>query len=192
MRTIILASGSPRRRELLKQIGLPFKVHVSNFEEDDSQTQEPHKRAQQLSLGKARVVATKYKNAVIIAADSFVAYKGKVLSKPGTKSIARKMLRELSGKSHPLITGFTIIDSKTGKTVSKSAETRVYMKKLSSKDIEDYIKTGEPLDKAGAYGIQGRGAILVRKIDGDYSNVVGLPLPLLAEELKKFKVNVLG
>lgn len=191
MKQLILASGSPRRKELLGQIGLTFKVVVSNFEEDESATSNPHRRAQLLSLGKARAVASKYKNAIIIAADSFVAFKGKVLSKPGSKVRAAKMLRMLSGKPHPLITGFTILDSKTGKRVTKSAETKVYMKKLSKKDIDDYIKTGEPLDKAGAYGIQGKGAIFVEKIQGDYSNVVGLPIPMVAAELKKFGVKIL-
>src|SRR5258706_6572150 len=151
MRKIVLASSSPRRKKLLEQIGLDFEICVSNFDERENPNLTPHELARDLSLGKARNVALKYKNAIIIAADTFVSFEGKVLSKPETKENAEKMLQLLSGKVHPVITGFTILDTKTGKIVSESVETKVYMKKLTNEDIEKYIKTEEPLDKAGAY-----------------------------------------
>ena len=161
VRKIVLASGSPRRKKLLEQIGLEFEVCVSNFDEKENPNLKTHELAKNLSLGKAKDVAPKYKDAIIISADTFVSFKGAVLSKPETKEKAKQMLRLLSGKAHPIITGFTILDTKTGKTVSKSVETKVYIKKLTDKEIEEYIKTGEPLDKAGAYGIQEKGAVFV-------------------------------
>lgn len=191
MRKIVLASGSPRRKKLLEQIGLEFEVCVSNFDEKENPNLTPHELARNLSLGKAKDVAPKYKNAIVISADTFVSFNGVVMSKPETKEKAKQMLRLLSGNTHPIITGFTILDTKTGKTISKSVETKVYMKKLTNEEIDEYIKTGEPLDKAGAYGIQERGAMFVEKIEGDYSNVVGLPLYELVNALNKFGVKVI-
>src|SRR3989344_8421951 len=191
MRKIVVASASRRMKKLLEQIGLQFEVCVSNFDEKEGSNLTPHELAKNLSLGKAKEVASKYKNAIIISADTFVSFKGAILSKPETKENARQTLKLLSGRAHPIITGFTILDTRTGKTVSKSIETKVYMKKLTDEEIEGYIKTGEPLDKAGAYGIQERGAMFVEKIEGDYSNVVGLPLYELVEELKKFGIKVI-
>lgn len=191
MRKIVLSSGSPRRKKLLEQIGLKFEVCVSNFEEKEDPRLTPYELAINPSLRKAKNVAAKYKNAIIISADTFVSFKNNVLGKPVTQENAKKMLHMLSGKSHSIITGFTIIDTKTVKTISRSVETKVYMKKLTNEDIEEYIKTGEPLDKAGAYGIQEKGAVFVTKIEGDSSNVVGLPLYELVKELNKVGVKVI-
>ena len=113
------------------------------------------------------------------------------MGKPHTKEEARRMLTLLNGKAHSVITGFTIIDTNTKKKLSRSVETKVYFRKMTALEIEAYIKTGEPLDKAGAYAIQGIGAIIVKKIEGDYLNVIGLPLVSLTEALKKFGVSVL-
>ncbi len=191
MKKIILASGSPRRKTLLKQIGLQFEIEKSGYEEKINMKMEPHELVKKMSLKKAQSVSKNHKNAIIIAADTLVAFRGQLIGKPKTAEDAKEILGKLSGKSHSIITGFTIMDSYSGKTVTRSVETKVWFKKLSQKEIDDYVKTGEPLDKAGAYGIQELGGIFIHKIEGDYYNVVGLPLYLLAEELKKFGVFIL-
>ena len=191
MKKIVLASASPRRKELLEGTGLKFEVDASDYEEDMSVRMEPHKLARFLSREKAKAIAGRHKNALIIAADTFIVFKGKLLGKPHTGTEAKKMLAMLNGRSHSVITGYTILDTGTKKTVTGSAETKVYFKKLSGKEIENYVRTKEPLDKAGAYAIQGLGAVIVEKIEGDFFNVVGLPLSALVENLKKFGVQVL-
>jgi septum formation protein len=191
MRRIVLASASPRRRELLEQIGLQFEVEPTDYDEETTSASEPHEMARELSLGKARTAAQKHRNALIIAADTFVVLGDRILGKPHTNEEAGEMLRALNGQTHSVITGFTVLDTETGKVLSKSVETRVCMRRSTLKEIERYVRTKEPLDKAGGYAIQGRGAVLVERIEGDYSNVVGLPLSALAESLKEFGVNVL-
>jgi len=190
MKRIILASASPRRKELLEQIGLQFEVEPSNFDEEITPGSEPHETARKLSLGKARAAARKHRNALIIAADTFVVFGDRILGKPHTNAEAREMLRALNGQAHSVITGFTILDTETGKVLSRSMETTVHMRKLTLKEIDSYVRTKEPLDKAGGYAIQGLGTVLVERIEGDYSNVVGLPLSALAESLREFGVNV--
>ncbi len=191
MKTIILASASPRRKLLLEKIGLIFEVEPSNYEEDMPMGLEPHGFAKKLSLKKARVVAGKNKNSIVIAADTFIVFCGQILGKPYTEKDAREMLEAISGKYHNVITGFSIIDTGKNKTLSRSVETKVYIRKLTLVEIDAYVKSGEPLDKAGAYAIQGLGSIFVEKIEGDYYNVVGLPLSALTEALKEFGINVL-
>jgi len=191
MKTIILASASPRRKELLKKIGLKFKVELSNYEEDIPSGLEPHELAQKISLEKAKVVASKHQNVIVIAADTFIVFGGQILGKPHTEKEARKMLEAISGKSHSVITGFSIIDTSKNKTLSKSVETKIYLRKLTLAEIDAYVKSKEPLDKAGAYAIQGLGAVFVEKIEGDYFNVIGLPLSALTEALKEFGINIL-
>ncbi len=191
MKTIILASASPRRKELLGKLGLKFEVEPSNYAEDIDLALAPHELAQKISLAKAEVVARQHKDAIVIAADTFGIFKGKVLGKPHTEAEARTMLAAISGKSHSVITGFSIIDTDTNKTLSQSVETRVYIRKLTPAEIDAYVKSGEPLDKAGAYAIQGLGAVLVARIEGDYYNVVGLPLSALTDALKEFGVQIL-
>ena len=190
MKTIILASASPRRKALLKQIGLKFKVEASNYEEKISSDSEPHELAKSLSLEKAKLVAKNHQNALVIAADTFIVFEGKILGKPTTETEAKRMLETISGRHHSVITGFTIIDTENNKALSKSIETKVYIRKLTSNEIDAYVKSKEPLDKAGAYAIQGLGSVIVEKIEGDYFNVVGLPLSALAEGLREFGVNV--
>lgn len=191
MRKIILASASPRRKALLKQIGLGFEVVVSNFEEKIEGNLKPNKLAEFFSKGKAKDVAKDYEDAIIIAADTFVALNNEIFGKPKTPDLARKMLKKLSEKAHSVITGFTILDTKTKRSITRSIETKVYFKKLTNKEIDEYIKTGEPLDKAGAYAAQEIGSIFVEKIDGDFFNVVGLPIFALTQELKKFGIKIL-
>ena len=191
MRNIILASTSPRRKKLLKMIGLNFEAIDSGFQEVMDPKKDPHQLAQELSLGKARKAAKNYKNAIIISADTFIVInKGEYLSKVYNSQQARKMLEKLSGGIHLVITGFTVIDTKTNKTVSKSVETKIYFKKLTEKEIDAYIKSKEPIGVV-IYRIQGKGSLLIKKIEGDYYNVVGLPLFALVETLEKFGIKPL-
>jgi len=191
MKKIILASASPRRKELLEKIGLKFEVEPGDGEEMPDSSIEPHKLALKISLKKAESVAAKHKNAIIIAADTFGVFNGKILGKPHTENEARKMLAIISGRSHLVITGFSIIDTGTNKVYSETVETKVYIRKLSSTEIDAYVKSKEPLDKAGAYAIQGLGSMIVEKIEGDYFTVMGLPLCALTEALKDFGINAL-
>ena len=192
MKKIILASASPRRKELLEKISLKFEVDASGCDEEINSGLDPQEIVQQLSIIKAKSVAARHKNAIVIAADTIGVIGDRILGKPHTKNEARKMLRAISGKSHSVITGFSIIDTTTDKIVTGTVDTRVYIKKLSDEEIDAYVATGEPLDKAGAYAIQGMGAVIVEKIEGDYYNVMGLPLHALAEALKEFGIYVLG
>ncbi len=186
MRKIILASLSPRRREILKKLRLPFTTEGSGHEEDLKLKLNPHDLAKHLALRKAEAVAKRHKNAIIIGADTIVVLKGRVLGKPESAADARKMLGRLSGKAHTVITGFAIIDTKTGEKVSKACETRVHFRKLTAREIAEYVRTREPLDMAGSYAIQGMGGAFIKRIEGDYYTVVGLPLSILADELRKF------
>lgn len=190
MKRIILASASPRRKELLEHMGLKFEVEPSHYQEETYLELRPHERAKIISLEKAKAVAQKHPNAIIIAADTIVLFRGKMLGKPHTEAEAKEMLSMMNGRSHSVITGFTIVDTENNKTVTKSVATKVYFKKLTPGEIEAYVKSKEPLDKAGAYAIQGLGSVLVARIEGDYSNVVGLPLSALAEALKEFGINI--
>jgi len=191
MEKIILASQSPRRKELLEQIGLNFEIEPSNYQEDMSLRMAPGKLAKYLSLGKAKDVAKRHKNSIIIAADTFCVLGKEVFGKPKTVERAKMILHKFSGRAHAVITGFTIIDTRTDKSFSEFVKTKVYFKKLSEEEINAYVATGEPLNFAGAYAIQHLGGLFVRKIVGDYSNIIGLPIPALAAELEKFGINIL-
>jgi len=191
MKTIILASASPRRKELLEKIGLKFEAEPSDYEEYLPSEGEPHELAKKLSLEKAERVARRHKKAIVIAADTFLVFRGKLLGKPRNEAEAKEMLKALNGTSHSVITGFSIVDKDNKKILTKSVETKIYLRKLTAKEIDAYVKSKEPLDKAGAYAIQGLGSVIVEKIEGDYFNVIGLPLSALAESLKEFGVRIL-
>ncbi len=190
MRKIILASASPRRKEILRKTGLNFSICTSDYKEDINLSLKPRALAKFLSRKKAETVAHKYKNAIIIAADTFIVFKNRLLGKPHTDKEAEKMLNMLNGKAHSVITGFTIMDTASKKILSRSVETKVYFKKLGRKEINAYVRSKEPLDKAGAYAIQGLGSVFIERIDGDFLNVVGLPLRALKESLKKFGITI--
>ena len=192
MKKLILASASPRRKELLQKIGLKFEVDASNCAEEIDPAALPEELVRRISIDKAKAVAPRHQNAVIIAADTIGVIGKKVLGKPHTAAEARKMLAQISGKAHLVITGLTVLDTATDKIITKTVTTKVYIKKLTPLEIDAYVATGEPLDKAGAYGIQGLGAVIVERIEGDYYNVVGLPLFTLTEVLKEFGISVLG
>ncbi len=185
MKKIILASGSPRRKDLLTDAGIKFDIDVSEYEEDMSLDLSPHELAKYLSLGKAETVAQRHKNAIIVAADTFVVLGNEVLGKPHTEEKAKEMLEKLSGQTHSIVTGFTIIDTETGKIISEAQESKLYFREILPKEIDEYIATGEPLDKAGAYAIQGGGGKFVKKIDGDYTNIIGIPMEAFLEKLNQ-------
>lgn len=180
---IILASQSPRRQELLKLITSDFEIKVSNVDETLPDKIMPKEAVMYLSKIKAEPFADG--DNIVIGADTVVALDGKILGKPKNEENAREMLKFLSGRTHSVFTGVTLANNK--KTATFAVETKVKFFELTNEEIDAYIKTKEPFDKAGAYGIQGYGSLLVEKIDGDYFNVVGLPVSTLARELKAFE-----
>jgi septum formation protein len=191
MRKLVLASGSPRREQLLRQLGLTFTVDPSGCAEEANPGLPPHELARSLSVEKARAAAPRYPDAVIIAADTFGVFEDRVVGKPEDAKEAREILAMLCGRWHSVITGFTVLDTQSSKYVTESVETLVYLKNLSAAEIGAYIRSGEPLDKAGAYAIQGLGAAIVERIEGDFFNVVGLPLFALCRVLEQFDIRVL-
>lgn len=190
MKQIILASASPRRRELLAQIGLDFTVLPASGEEKLTK-QIPSEVEEELSSQKAEAVAEQIPDGIIIGADTVVCQDGEIMGKPKDEADALRMLRQLQGEMHSVFTGVTLIVKENGSVISKqtfSQETRVYLYAMTDEEIQDYIATGEPMDKAGAYGIQGRFAAYVEGIEGDYNNVVGLPVSAVWQEIKEFCV----
>lgn len=193
---LILASGSPRRKELLEQIGAEFEILPAKGEEVITSTI-PSQVVMELSSQKAEEVAGRFEvelgvsakdkesAVIILGADTVVAYDDQILGKPKNKEDAVNMLKLLSGNTHSVFTGVTLIWCKNGIREKQSffAETKVTMYPLTEQEIQAYVETGEPMDKAGAYGIQGKGAVLVEKIDGDYNNVVGLPVAMVCRKL---------
>ena len=188
---IILASNSPRRRELLGQMGVrDFAVLAPNVDETVEDGLSPAHIVEELSLRKARAAAGRAgADDLIIAADTVVALEGKVLGKPRDEEDAFAMLSALSGREHRVYTGVTVI--RGGRAVTEHEETAVAFREIPAGEIRGYIATGEPMDKAGAYGIQGLGALLVSGIRGDYCNVVGLPVFRLGRILSEFGVSLL-
>lgn len=180
----ILASKSPRRKEILKNIGVSFKVSVSDADENIDKNIEPSLYVQELAMIKAAAVE-KENAQYVISADTVVYFDGKIMGKPHTEDDARAMLKALSGNTHSVYTGICVCECKTGISATDYEKTDVTFGKLTNDEIEKYIKSGEPFDKAGGYGIQGKGALLVEKISGDYFNVVGLPAAKLNKLLKQ-------
>ena len=188
---IILASTSPRRIELLTEIGLTFKVCPANIDETIDNRHAPHWIAMDLAYQKARKVADSIRDdkAIILGGDTIVVYREHLLGKPKTQKEAVAMLTRLNGKTHQVITGMCLIQ---GKKILKGYEsTAVSFRKVTREWILDYVASGEPMDKAGAYAIQEKGALLVKKIKGDYPNVIGLPLVKLSEMLSQFGIKIL-
>ncbi|EFK97125.1 Maf-like protein [sediment metagenome] len=188
MPKIILASTSPRRKALLSQLGLEFEVVHSDYDEDMTLAMEPVELAKFLSAGKADAVYAKYPKDIIIAADTFVVMREHILGKPHTPERAKEMLQKISGQKLQIITGLTVINEK--QKISRAVSTDVFIKKLSIEEIENYVATGEPLDKAGAFAIQEKGAALVEKIEGDYNSAVGLPLDELVKILQEMGAKI--
>jgi len=184
---LILASGSPRRIELLKLLGCKFKVIPSLIEEKINPRLSPIKNVKRISRLKALDVASKISEGIVIAADTIVVLDKRILGKPKNKKEARGMLKSLSGKVHKVITGLAIIDAKTKKILQDVVITKVKLRHLNKNLIDKYIASGEPLDKAGAYAIQGKASLFVESIRGDYFNIVGLPLSALNRLLEKLR-----
>ena len=188
---IILASASPRRCEIMKNTGFDFTVLKSNADESsiDGSKLPPEIYVQELALLKAtdvvKKLADKKDDYLVIGADTIVHFNGKILGKPVDETDACNMLKLLSGNVHEVFTGFSIVRASDMTTVCKSVKTSVRFDSLSNELINAYVRTGEPMDKAGAYGIQGKGAVLVDGIEGDYLNVVGLPVKSLAQTLNE-------
>lgn len=184
---IILASASPRRQDLLKSIGLDFRVHVSEFEEKSDELP-AEEIALHNAIGKAHDVAKHYKNTLIIAADTVVSFQDHILGKPKDDEHAKEMLRLLSNTTHQVITAICIIDANRMQPVTSVTKTNVTIDRLDEHDIDLYVRSGEGHDKAAGYAIQGLGGLFVQNIEGDYFNVVGLPIYTLRKMLEKFKV----
>jgi septum formation protein len=193
VKSVILASTSPRRKQLLEQIGVAFTVISPPYEEDMTRSEDPDSLAMLLALGKAQAtMPVVEKHNVIVAGDTLIELQGSVLGKPGTPERATEMLRTLRGVTNVVHTGYAVIDMETEDFAVGVVSSRIQMRKYSDDEIERYVATGEPLDKAGSFAVNGIGAILIdRIVDGDFSAIVGLPLAPVAEALQTFGVNVL-
>jgi septum formation protein len=194
MKKIILASASPRRKELLEQIGIPFESIESKTDENLLEYNSPYEGVKELAYDKAKTVAKIVKGpAIIIGADTMVAFKGRLLGKPENDQLAFENLKRLQGNKHTVYTAICIIvkdEEGASRDYYVVEDTDVYMRKMEDDEIKAYLKTNEHKDKAGGYAIQGKGAMLIEKIDGDYNNVVGLPLTSLCVLLKKIGVDI--
>ena len=184
---IILASASPRREQLLKQIGVSFRVIPSEADESNTAVLRPAEYVKQCALAKAKVVASRVSPAdIVIGADTVVALGEVVFGKPSDDADAARMLRQLSGRTHSVWSGLAVLAPQSQYVTA--VETKVTLAELSTHQIERYVASGEPMDKAGAYAIQGLGAVFVKRIDGCYYNVVGLPLQVLSGQLNELGV----
>jgi septum formation protein len=187
MRPLILASQSPRRKILLKQIGLKFRVFPSHVAEVLSARQTPGDNAKRIAFEKASEVAARLRKGIVVGADTIVVLDHHVLGKPSSKEDARRMLKLLSGREHSVYTGFALIDVESKNHVTGVEETKVRFRSLEEKEIVDYVDSGSPMDKAGAYGIQDDfGAVFIEKVNGCYYNVVGFPLARFYMTLHRF------
>lgn len=182
MQRLILASSSPRRKELLENLHLAFEISSSDADESFGEELSPSEAVMELAARKSGAVSKKFPDSFIIGADTVVVYEGLILGKPGDRKEASEMLRILSGNTHTVYTGVSIITPE--KEARFYEKTDVTFWELSDEEIDTYIKSGEPFDKAGGYGIQGFGSMLVRQIEGDYYTVVGLPVSRLVRELR--------
>ena len=183
--SIILASASPRRQELLASAGVVFSVVPGDIDETPHPGEEPVPHVVRLAEEKAREVSTRVAGRFFIGADTIVVLDGEILGKPCDETEAAVMLKKLSGRMHHVITGFAVIDQESGRVIKRAVSTEVYFRKVADAEIAAYIATGCPLDKAGAYAIQGGAASMVEKINGSYTNVVGLPLCEVVEVLRE-------
>ncbi|MRX71427.1 septum formation inhibitor Maf [Bacillus lacus] len=181
---LVLASGSPRRKEILENVGLSFTIAVSDIEEIIEEGASPSEAVSSLAAQKAQSIADRFQHSFVIGADTVVVLDGVILGKPRDKEEAFSMLSGLSGSTHSVLTGVCLMQG--SRTVSFYESTSVTFYELSETEIRSYIESGEPMDKAGAYGIQGLGSLLVKELHGDYFSVVGLPVARTIRELKKF------
>ncbi|MFH1534038.1 MAG: Maf family protein [Nitrospirota bacterium] len=191
MKQLVLASASPRRKELLEELGFEFMVHPSDFEEKDTHLT-PEELVTHNALGKAQDVARHYRNALIIGVDTVGAFQDHILNKPQNRKDAKRILRLISNTTHKVISGICVMDSDKKRAITAVETTLITIDRLEDAEIDAYIRSGEGEDKAASYAIQGLGSLFVKKIEGDYFNVVGLPIYRLRKLLKKMGVkNVL-
>lgn len=183
MRKIILASSSPRRRELLQTAGLEFEIHVKDVDESVPEGTPPEEAAKMTAAKKAAAVADEFRNEIVIGADTIVVADGRILGKPKDEADAANMLKMLSGIEHEVITGVCIICDGMSHNFVQISKVKFY--DLSEEEILSYVASGEPMDKAGSYGIQGLGCTLVERIEGDYFNIVGLPVAAVYRKIKE-------
>ncbi|MCF8008833.1 MAG: Maf family protein [Halanaerobiales bacterium] len=188
---IILASSSNRRKELLNRLNIKFTTMPSNIDESNCDMVEPEKLVQKLSLRKAFKVANIVENAVVISADTVVVFDNKILNKPDDEQDASRMLKLLSDNVHYVYTGIALISTGDDTPYLDFDKTEVEMRKIDDNEIERYIKTGEPMDKAGSYAIQSKGGIFVKRITGSYFTVMGLPIHKLSIALKSFNIEII-
>ncbi|HEY2236274.1 MAG TPA: Maf family protein [Candidatus Angelobacter sp.] len=185
---LILASSSPRRQELLREIGIPFQVHAANINEDQMPGEPPINYALRLAREKAEAVSAKYPQSYVLGADTIVVLNGEVLGKPKDQQDAARMLRLLSGREHEVTTAVSLIApfkvAQGTLAETRASTTKVYFREIAEPEIQQYVAGGEPMDKAGAYAIQGGASRWTDRIEGEFSNVVGLPLSLVTEMLK--------
>ena len=184
MNKLILASQSPRRKQILEMLNIPFEIIVADIDEKINPDNELTKEIENISFLKALKVFNDNKDAVVIGADTIVVVDGKILGKPKNEEEAKQMLKLLQDNMHYVITGVTILSSKQSETFSNVSE--VYFNPITDEEIDEYIKTKEPMDKAGAYAIQGIGAKFIRKINGDFYSIMGLPVSEVSQRLKKY------
>ncbi len=187
-RRITLASSSPRRKALLEETGLSFDICSADIDEDIREGELPTEHCLRLAEEKAREVSKKVKNGRIIGADTIVLIDNRILGKPCDINEAREMLNLLRGRHHKVFTAFCILNASTGETLKRVVGSGVKIKNLTDKEIEDYLKTGEPMDKAGAYAVQGIGSFMIEDVEGSYTNVVGLPMEELKEALEEIGI----
>lgn len=187
---IILASTSPRRHGLAQQMGLEFEIVPSNYEEDMSMDMGPDKLAMTLAYGKAQDVARGYNEGIVLGIDTFISFNGQKLGKPKTEEKAKELLKSFSGRELQVYSGVALIDCETKEEIQDFEVSEVKFREISDVEIDNYIKTGEPLDKAGAFAIQGLGSIFIEKINGCYANIVGFPISNIYKNLQKLGVNI--
>jgi septum formation protein len=192
---LVLASSSPRRVELLKYLGLPFTVSPSSWEETFDRTWRPERVVLELARTKAQDVARSMPGGddyILLGGDTIVVLDEQILGKPSSKEEAWDMLRRLAGRTHTVYTGIAVLRLPSGELKQGFERSEVTFRKLDDKEIVAYVETGEPMDKAGAYALQGTGSAIVEKISGCYTNIIGFPIPLLVRLLRESGITVLG
>jgi septum formation protein len=187
---LVLASTSPRRISLIKQLGIDFEV-VDPGDAENSESTDPISRVRENALRKAEAVSSRYPNRLVVAADTIVVLNGRIIEKPKSVEDAKEMLLTLTGKTHTVVSAVALVMKKKGLQDIRTEETKVRMRRLSNDEIDAYVATGEPMDKAGAYAAQGIGAVIIEGVEGCFYNVVGLPLSLLHDMLKSADLNTL-
>ncbi len=189
-KVLVLASTSPRRASLLKQLGIAFDV-VDPGDAENSESSDPITRVRENALKKADAVSARYPDRIVVAADTIVVVEGRIMEKPKDADDAKRMLRVLGGRIHAVISAVAVVVKEISLCDIQTEETKVSMRRLSEEEIDAYVATGEPMDKAGAYAAQGIGAVIIEGVDGCFYNVVGLPLSLLHDMLKDAGLNTL-